>query len=66
MKHTLAILHGIHYCVGAPLARTEIAVALRALLERMPNLRLVENGEGWLPTYFMRGFERLLVTHETP
>ncbi|MFF9479878.1 cytochrome P450 [Streptomyces sp. NPDC014733] len=36
----LALGHGIHHCLGAPLARMETAVALGALLERFPGLRL--------------------------
>jgi P450-derived glycosyltransferase activator len=35
----LAFSGGIHYCVGAPLARLEATIALRALAERMPRLR---------------------------
>ncbi|HVQ91203.1 MAG TPA: cytochrome P450 [Mycobacteriales bacterium] len=35
----LAFSSGIHYCVGAPLARLEATIALRALAERMPGLR---------------------------
>lgn len=31
---------GVHYCLGAPLARMETKIALTALLERNPNLRL--------------------------
>ena len=31
---------GIHYCLGAPLARIETKIALKALFERNPNLRL--------------------------
>ncbi|GAB4582086.1 MAG: cytochrome P450 [Anaerolineales bacterium] len=38
-KH-LAFGHGIHYCLGAPLARMEARIAFCALLERLPNLRL--------------------------
>lgn len=33
---------GAHYCLGAPLARLESEIALRALLERLPNLRLLD------------------------
>ncbi|MFI7098980.1 cytochrome P450 [Streptomyces sp. NPDC050161] len=36
----LALGHGIHYCLGAPLARMETATALAALIERFPGLRL--------------------------
>ncbi|MET7609199.1 cytochrome P450 [Streptomyces avermitilis] len=36
----LAFGHGIHYCIGAPLARMEIKIALPALLNRFPGLRL--------------------------
>lgn len=35
----LAFSGGIHYCVGAPLARLEAVIALQRLAERMPNLR---------------------------
>ncbi|MER6299512.1 cytochrome P450 [Kitasatospora sp. NPDC001539] len=36
----LALGHGIHYCLGAPLARLETSVALTALLRRFPGLAL--------------------------
>ncbi|WP_329144286.1 cytochrome P450 [Streptomyces sp. NBC_01456] len=36
----LAMGHGIHYCLGAPLARMEAVTALEALLDRFPGLRL--------------------------
>ncbi|WP_399083175.1 cytochrome P450 [Streptomyces sp. BBFR2] len=42
----LTLGHGIHYCLGAPLARMETAVALGALLERFPGLRLDVPREG--------------------
>ncbi|MGW7491225.1 cytochrome P450 family protein [Streptomyces sp. NPDC054786] len=42
----LALGHGIHYCLGAPLARMEAVIALDALLSRFPGLRLdVPRGE---------------------
>ena len=36
----LAFSGGIHYCLGAPLARLELAAAFRALARRLPTLRL--------------------------
>ena len=36
----LAFGQGIHYCLGAPLARLEGQIAIRMLLERVPKLRL--------------------------
>ncbi|MEW2060610.1 cytochrome P450 [Streptomyces sp. NPDC007002] len=35
----IAFGHGIHYCLGAPLARIEARIAIRSLLERCPDLR---------------------------
>lgn len=45
-KTHLAFGYGVHHCLGAPLARLEVAIALPALFERFPNLTLaVEPGE---------------------
>jgi cytochrome P450 len=37
-KH-IAFGHGIHFCLGAPLARLEAKIALEAMLARLPNMR---------------------------
>ncbi len=44
-RHHLAFGRGIHYCVGAPLARLEARVVLTALLERTRHIRLDPAGE---------------------
>lgn len=40
--HHLAFGHGIHHCVGAPLARLELRLAFRALFRRLPTLALAD------------------------
>ena len=52
---------GIHYCVGAPLARVEIAAALAALVNRLPELRLAAEPER-RPEFVIRGLRTLPVT----
>jgi cytochrome P450 len=54
--------HGIHFCLGAPLARLEAQVAIPLLLERMPNLRLATSEPTWRETTVLRGLKRLPVT----
>ncbi|MEU3992008.1 cytochrome P450 [Streptomyces platensis] len=39
-KEHLAFGHGVHFCLGAPLARLEVAAALRLLFERFPDVQL--------------------------
>ena len=51
---------GIHFCMGAQLARIQIEIALATLLRRLPTLRLddVDNPE-WRTNFVLRGLERL-------
>ncbi len=60
----VALGHGIHYCLGAPLARLETETALAVLLERFPRLALgVPRGElRWRPSMRTRGLRELPVT----
>ncbi|RYH02813.1 cytochrome P450 [Salipiger sp. IMCC34102] len=51
---------GIHFCVGAPLARLELRVALDVLWERCPNL-LLEGDPAYADVYHFHGLERLRV-----
>jgi cytochrome P450 len=55
----VAFGHGIHFCLGAPLARLESRVALEALLRRLPDLRRVEPDIELIPSFFLRGPKRL-------
>ncbi len=65
LKLHYAFGQGIHYCMGAPLARVEAKVALRLTLERMPNLRLTgEPDEIGAPV--MHGVETLPVAWDAP
>ncbi|MBP7002524.1 cytochrome P450 [Amaricoccus sp.] len=54
----LAFGAGIHFCVGAPLARLELAVALPALFRRLPGLALARPAV-FADRYHFRGLERL-------
>ncbi|MGW7665086.1 cytochrome P450 [Streptomyces sp. NPDC054756] len=51
---------GIHYCIGAPLARIELAASMTALLEQAPTLRPAVDPER-KPNFVIRGLEGLRV-----
>jgi cytochrome P450 len=56
----LAFGAGIHFCLGAPLARLELETSFRTMLARLPRMELVAEPR-WKPAYIIRGLERLLV-----
>jgi cytochrome P450 len=60
----LALGEGIHFCIGAPLARLEGAIAIGGLLERFPHLALAQRDEtlAYKGSYFLRGLESLRMT----
>jgi cytochrome P450 len=51
---------GIHFCLGAQLARIEAEIAIETLLRRLPDLRL-DDGQNpeWRPTFVLRGLKTL-------
>ncbi|MGV8986632.1 MAG: cytochrome P450 [Cypionkella sp.] len=51
---------GLHFCVGAPLARLELQVALPILFERLPGLHLTEVPE-YADVYHFHGLKRLML-----
>jgi cytochrome P450 len=62
-RQHVAFGHGIHYCVGAPLARLEGQIAIGTLIRRLPELRLAVAPEElrWRPGIVMRGLAHLPV-----
>jgi cytochrome P450 len=58
----LAFGHGIHYCLGAPLARLEGRVAINTLLQRMPTLRLDTETLTYQDNFVFRGLETFPVS----
>jgi cytochrome P450 len=57
----IAFGHGLHHCLGAPLARLEGQIALRSLLDRAPTLALDGPADDWLPGMLIRGVRSLPV-----
>jgi cytochrome P450 len=51
---------GVHFCLGAALARLELQTSFDTVLRRLPSLRLVEE-PSWKPNYIIRGLRELRV-----
>jgi cytochrome P450 len=60
-KH-LGFGHGIHFCLGAPLARLEANIAFKAIAQHLPDLKLELDQVSWRPTLGTRSIESLPVS----
>jgi cytochrome P450 len=60
-SRTLGFGYGIHYCLGAALARMESQVAFETMLRRLPDIHLVDGPPMYRPNYFLRGLLALPV-----
>ena len=59
----LAFGHGIHFCLGSPLARLEAPIALNALLHRFPEVRLSRSAKPlWGDNFILHGLTKLSVS----
>jgi cytochrome P450 len=58
----LAFAQGPHYCIGAGLGRTMCTMAVRTALERLPNLAPCTQYLKWLPSFWVRGLQRYMVS----
>ena len=54
--------HGIHHCLGAPLARVEAQIAINSMLHRMPDIHLSTDQLEWRDMLTLRGLQALPVT----
>jgi pimeloyl-[acyl-carrier protein] synthase len=62
----LAFGHGIHYCLGAPLAVAEAEVAFQTLLRRLPEPEAAFETPEWGASFILRGLKSLPVTSSVP
>jgi cytochrome P450 len=53
---------GIHFCMGAPLARLEVPLAVTSLIERFPRLELADDELVWRQDVALRGLTSLQVS----
>ncbi len=61
-KDHIAFGFGIHFCLGAPLARIEAQIALGTLLRRLPRLALATEAPQWRESSTLRGLKALPLT----
>nr|WP_104069791.1 cytochrome P450 [Albidovulum inexpectatum] len=63
LKPNLSFGAGIHFCVGAPLARLELRIALPVLFDRLPGLRIAQ-APRYANLYHFHGLQQLIVSRE--
>lgn len=65
VNNHIAFGKGVHYCLGAPLARLEGEIAISALLRRMPGIQLKRTEESmeWRPGMIIRGLKEFPVVY---
>jgi cytochrome P450 len=61
----LAFGRGIHYCLGAPLAVVQAAIALNTLIQRFSTIRLLDGTPHWSDTFGFRGLRELWILHQS-
>jgi cytochrome P450 len=61
LRRHLALGHGIHFCLGAGLARLEARIAFEEILARWPTLRVDEPQLTRLPSLWVRAWQRVMV-----
>ena len=61
-NHHLTFSHGMHYCLGAALARVEGRVAIGSLVSRFPNIERVTEELRYRDHFVLRGLEELRVS----
>lgn len=54
-KKHLSFGFGIHYCLGAPLARLEARIAFEEIFRRLPQITMAEKRVGWVESFILRG-----------
>lgn len=62
----VAFGHGIHFCIGAPLARLESRIAIEELLPYLAEMRLTDRPLEYIDAFFLRGVKRLPVLLPEP
>jgi cytochrome P450 len=55
----VALGDGIHFCLGAPLARAEAQIAIGSLVQRFPKLRMDVDEPEWGGNFIIRGLKQL-------